>query len=535
MPRKTPARLQIRPAEQGDVPNIIALIRRVYPGFGAYSPGMIQGQINNFPDGQFVALYEGEVVGYCASSRIDEAIALSPHDWETITGNGFGSRHDPTGDWLYGFELAVDPTRRGLRIGKRLYDARRALAERLELKGIAFGGRLPGYGRVAGKVGTPDAYLDKVRAGQMRDQVISFQLANGFVPIGILRDYLPGDTASKGFAAHMVWRNAYVDPDEPSAFRVPRGIESVRLATVQLQARAVQDFAEFSRHIEYFVDVAADYRSDFVVFPELFSLSLLSFETDKLTPMQAIDRLTEHRKPLVEELSRLALRYNINIIGGSHPTRTGDGDIHNVAYVCLRDGSVHAQEKIHPTPNEAYWWKIKGGDSVDVIQTDCGPIGVLICYDSEFPELARRLVDEGARILFVPFCTDSRQGYMRVRYCSQARAIENQCFVVMSGNVGNLPGVDNMDIQYAQSCILTPCDFPFARDGIAAEASENIETLTIADVNLADLTWARAEGTVQNLSDRRFDLYRIDWTANPEPQPQPVKPHAERVKQPGGG
>jgi hypothetical protein len=77
------------------------------------------------------------------------------------------------------------------------------------------------------------------------------------------------------------------------------------------------------------------------------------------------------------------------------------------------------------------------------------------------------------------------------------------------------PGVDNMDVQYAQSCILTPCDFPFARDGIAAEASENIETLTIADVNLADLTWARAEGTVRNLADRRFDLYRIDWKRGP--------------------
>ena len=188
-----------------------------------------------------------------------------------------------------------------------------------------------------------------------------------------------------------------------------------------------------------------------------------------------------------------------------------DGDIHNVAYVCLRDGSIHGQEKIHPTPNEAYWWNIKGGDSIDAIQTDCGPIGVLICYDSEFPELARRLTDEGARIIFVPFCTDSRQGYMRVRYCAQARAIENQCYVVMSGNVGNLPNVANMDIQYAQSCILTPCDFPFARDGIAAEASENVETLTISDVNLADLSWARAEGTVQNLADRRFDLYRIEW------------------------
>ncbi|HEU4960008.1 MAG TPA: nitrilase-related carbon-nitrogen hydrolase [Sphingomonas sp.] len=187
-----------------------------------------------------------------------------------------------------------------------------------------------------------------------------------------------------------------------------------------------------------------------------------------------------------------------------------------------------------PTPNERYWWNIKGGDEVDVIQTDCGPVGVLICYDSEFPELARRLVDEGARILFVPFCTDNRQGYLRVRYCCQARAIENQCYVVLSGNVGNLPNVDNMDIQYAQSCILTPCDFPFARDGIAAEASENVETLTISDVNLADLTWARTEGTVRNLTDRRFDLYRIDFDQHVPHKVAPRTP-AEGPHGPGGG
>ena len=150
---------------------------------------------------------------------------------------------------------------------------------------------------------------------------------------------------------------------------------------------------------------------------------------------------------------------------------------------------------------------------------------------------ARRLADEGARIIFVPFCTDSRQGYMRVRYCAAARAIENQVYVVMSGNVGNLPNVANMDIQYAQSCILTPCDFPFARDGIAAEASENVETLTISDVNLADLAWARAEGTVRNLADRRFDLYRIEWEqkgsggdATDISGPPPTRQHG-----PGGG
>ena len=535
MPRKSPAKLEVRVATPSDIPGVLSLIGRAYPTTDNYTAGQIRGQINNFPAGQFVAVLEGAIVGYCASSRIDEAIALAPHDWATITGNGFGSRHDPTGDWLYGVEMAVDDRQRGLRIGKRLYEARRALAERLELRGIVFAGRMPGYARVKSKVAGPEGYLADVRDGKLRDPVIGFQLANGFTPIGVLRDYLPSDKASQGFAVHMVWRNPYVDPSEPPAFRVPRDVESVRLATVQLQARAVENFDEFVKNIEYFVDVAADYRSDFVVFPELFTMSLLSFEKGQLSPMEAIDRMTEHRAPIVAELSRMALRYNINIVGGSHPTRTEDGSIQNVAYVCLRDGSVHAQEKIHPTPNEAYWWKIKGGSSVDVIQTDIGPVGVLICYDSEFPELARRLVDEGARIIFVPFCTDNRQGYMRVRYCAQARAIENQCFVVLSGNVGNLPGVDNMDVQYAQSCILTPCDFPFARDGIAAEASENIETLTIADVNLADLTWARAEGTVRNLADRRFDLYRIDWKRGQRGAADPAEARPMGSKAPGGG
>lgn len=535
MAKNTAARLELRTATPKDIGGILALISRAYPGIENYTSGHVRGQINNFPEGQFVAVFEGEVVGYCASSRIDEDVALGPHDWGTISGNGFGSRHDPTGDWLYGIEMAVDERHRGLRIGKRLYEARRVLAERLELRGIVFGGRMPGYARVKRKIGGPEAYLEAVREGTLRDQVIGFQLSNGFTPIGILRAYLPYDKASAGFAVHMVWRNPYVDPDEPAAFRVPRDVESVRLATVQLQARAVKDFAEFVRNVEYFVDVAADYRSDFVVFPELFTMSLLSFETEALTPIAAIDRMTDHRAPVVAELSRMALRYNINIIGGSHPTRTDDGSVQNVAYICLRDGSVHAQDKIHPTPNEARWWNIRGGSSVDVIQTDVGPIGVLICYDSEFPELARRLVDEGARIIFVPFCTDNRQAYMRVRYCAQARAIENQCFVVLSGNVGNLPGVDNMDVQYAQSCILTPCDFPFARDGIAAEASENIETITIADVNMADLTWARAEGTVRNLADRRFDLYRIDWTRGQREAGVQRGVRADRAKPPGGG
>ena len=530
--QKEQARLDIRNAKPADAAGIVALIDRAYEDMATYSPGEIRGQINNFPDGCFVAVLDDKIVGYCASIRVKERRAFSNHSWREISGSGFGSTHDPKGDWLYGYEMCVDPEVRGKRLGRRLYEERRHLAETLELKGIVFAGRMPNYSKHKRKVADAKAYLEAVVGGQIHDPVLRFQLANGFEPAGLIKDYLTDDKKSGGFAVRMVWRNPYVDSDKPASARIPRGVESVRLATCQLQARAVTGFDDFMTNIRYFVDVASDYGADFIVFPELFTLSLLSCETKALSPMEAIERLTTYTQRLRDELRDMAMRFNINIIGGSHPTRTADGDIQNVTFVCLRDGAVHEQEKIHPTPNEAYWWNIKGGDSIDAIQTDCGPIGVLICYDSEFPELARRLADEGARIIFTPFCTDSRQGYLRVRYCSQARAIENQCFVVLSGNVGNLPNVDNMDIQYAQSCILTPCDFPFARDGIAAEATENVETLTISDVNLADLQWARAEGTVRNLGDRRFDLYRIDWSkpkagdeGAPKPASAPLGPH----------
>ncbi|MFK8068858.1 MAG: carbon-nitrogen hydrolase, partial [Gammaproteobacteria bacterium] len=119
---------------------------------------------------------------------------------------------------------------------------------------------------------------------------------------------------------------------------------------------------------------------------------------------------------------------------------------------------------------------------------------------------------------FVPYCTDTRQGHLRVKYCCQARAVENQIYVATAGLVGSLENVANIDINYAQSAIYTPCDFPFARDGIAAEATENVEMVTVADVNLSTLRWARAEGSVRNLHDRRLDLYRTRWKRPPNPK-----------------
>ena len=167
---------------------------------------MLRGQIATYPDGQFVVEFEGEIVGYAASFRIDEKSAMGPHTWDQITGGGYGARHDPHGDWLYGMEVCVDPARRRLRIGQRLYDARRDLCEAQNLKGIVFGGRMPGLSRRKGAYPDPRAYLDAVMARRVNDPVIGFHLRSGFEPVGVLKNYLKDDTASMGHAAHMVAR-----------------------------------------------------------------------------------------------------------------------------------------------------------------------------------------------------------------------------------------------------------------------------------------------------------------------------------------
>jgi len=509
-------RLEVRNALLADIGQIAALSSRAYAGTGmtGYAEPMLTGQINHFPEGQFVVTAGERIVGYCATLRVNEQACMKPHSWSEITGNGYASTHNPHGDWLYGMEVCVDPEYRGYRIGQRLYNARKQLAEELGLKGIVFAGRLPTLGKRLKRFDSVEAYVEAVKQKQQRDPVLSFQLRNGFEIIGVIPHYLDADAQSLGYGIHLAWRNPMVPQEGDSTRRKSYGgrlAESVRVGTVQYKQRRVGSFDEFIDIVRYFVDVIADYRGDFVVFPEMFTLQLLSMEPQELSPIEAIEALTKYTPQYIDAMRDLALRYNINIIGGSHPTRMPNGRVENICYVFLRDGSVHTQAKIHPTPNEVYWWNIEGGSELDVIQTDCGPIGVLICYDSEFPELARHLIDQGAQILFVPFCTDERQSYMRVRYCCQARAVENQIYVVMSGNCGNLPNVHNMDIQYAQSCILTPCDLPFARDGVAADTTPNTEMVAFADLRPDMLITARNSGTVKNLQDRRHDLYHVHW------------------------
>jgi predicted amidohydrolase len=507
------SKLVIRNATPKDIPALLPLYEKAYGVGLGYTADQIAGQINRFPDGQFVAEFEGRIVGHCVTFIISSSVAMAQHTWNEITGGGFAARHDPEGDMLYGMDVLVDSEFRRLRIGQRFYKIRQDLCQWHELKGIMFGGRIPGYHRHTRQYPNPADYVEAVRESKLRDPVLTFQLRQGFEVIGVLRNYMAEDLESGTHATQMLWRNPLAQEKikaKPGSGNTSLP-ERVRVATVQFQMRRINSIDDFEQQVEYFVDIASDYRADFVTFPELFTLQLLSLENKPLGPVESIQKISEYTPRFIAFMEKLAVAYNINIIGGSHPSEMADGDIHNVAYVFLRDGSVHTQEKLHPTPSEQSWWNIKGGEGNHVIQTDCGPIGVMICYDSEFPEVARHLVDQGALMLFVPFCTDERRGYLRVRYCCQARAIENQCYVVMSGVVGNLPNVENMDIHYAESCILTPSDFAFSRDGVAADTAANTETIALADLSLSDLLTARQSGAVRNLKDRRFDLYRVAW------------------------
>ena len=154
---------------------------------------------------------------------------------------------------------------------------------------------------------------------------------------------------------------------------------------------------------------------------------------------------------------------------------------------------------------------MSSGDEVRVFDSDRGKIAILIGDDVEFPEIARIAVGKGANLLFVPFNTDIRSGYMRVRSCAQARCIENGVYAVLAGPIGNLPFVQGADIHYGEACILTPCDVNFARDGIAEEATPNVETMVVHELDMEVLRRNRLTGSVRTWLDRRSDLYAVRW------------------------
>jgi len=279
------------------------------------------------------------------------------------------------------------------------------------------------------------------------------------------------------------------------------------LGAVQWQMRRVVSLEDMLHQMEFFVDTVSSYNADFVMFPEFFNAPLMAMFKE-VDAADAVRMLADYTEKIRDKMQEMAISYNINIIAGSMPVYE-DHKLYNVSYLLHRDGNIDAQYKLHITPDEQSYWGLQGGDTVKVFKTDAGRIGILICYDVEFPELSRIMAEQQMDILFVPYWTDTKNAYLRVRRCAQARAIENECYVVVSGSVGNLPRVENMDIQYSQSAVFSPSDFSFPHDAIVAEATPNTETTLVSDLDLELLKKIRTQGSVRNLQQRRKDLYEV--------------------------
>lgn len=498
--------LKLRNMTRDDYDDICAIMDKVYPTLGAWDLDQFEAQLKKFPQGQICIEDKGQVVAGAICMIVDYKKWGDNHKYKEITGDGFLTTHTDKGDTLYGVDMFVDPDYQGLRFGRRLYDARKELCENLNLKAIVVGGRIPGYVKYKDDL-TPRQYIDKVKSREEYDPVLTFQLSNDFHVRKVLRNYLPGDKDSQNYATLLEWINInYEENDEPL---IGGSKEIVRIGAVQWQMRSMDGMDDLMQQVEYFIDAVSGYNADVVLFPEFFNGPLMARFNDE-SASEAVRHLAGYTDDIRTRLGDLAVEYNINIVAGSMP-EYDEHELRNVCYLLRRDGSWDRQYKLHITPDEDLYWGLKGGNDLRVFETDFGRIGILICYDVEFPELPRLLADQGLQILFVPFWTDTKNSYLRVRRCAQARAIENECYVVISGSVGNLPKVENMDMQYSQAAVFTPSDFAFPHDAIAAESTPNTEITLIADLNLSSLKELHEQGSVRNLLDRRSDLYSVKW------------------------
>ena len=510
-PTKNQPQVKVRRWKKADLPAILACQNAAYPNIARESLAdlrKLQMQLDAFPDGQFLAEIDGKVIGYAASLivRLDDD---SPwYSYDEITGAGTFSTHDPSGDTLYGADIAVHPDYRGTGIAGKLYVRRKNLLKKYNLRRMVAGGRIPGYAHHAKKM-TAERYIEKVKKGELKDMALSAHLKAGYDVLSVHYAYL-NDRESMNYATFISMDNPDFGSEKHriSAAPIRRPVRKIRVCAAQYQLRPIKSWDDLERQVEFFVDTANEYHCHFLLFPELFTAQLFSTLSPELSSVEAVHEIAKYHDRYLDMFKRFAAEFGLYIIGGSHPV-TVDGEFRNVAHLFSPSGNVYTQDKMHITSVERRWYEIQPGDKVRVFDTPLGRIGILVCYDVEFPELVRLISLAGIDVLFVPFATDERKSYHRVRHCAQARAVENSIYVVLAGCVGNLPQVRSFLVNYGQAAVCTPCDVAFPTDGVMAEADPNTETVVVAELDMNDLAILRDLGTVRTLQDRRTDLYEL--------------------------
>jgi len=286
------------------------------------------------------------------------------------------------------------------------------------------------------------------------------------------------------------------------------------IATAQYDVSYFAQFADFEKKLRRWVDEAAASGAKLLVFPEYASMELCSLlpkplQSDlhgQLAAMQAF------LPSYLEVYQALAQQHQLTLVAGSFPAQVEQGGqayFVNRSYVVHPDGRLDSQDKQIMTRFENEQWHISPGGAIKAINTAVGKIGISICYDSEFPLIARRQVELGADMIIVPSVTDSVSGYHRVRIGSQARALENQCYVIQSALVGDVDWSPAVDVNRGASGVYTPVDHDFPEDGILVRGEMDQASWVYADLDLAALRAVRSGGHVLNYRDWEWQQARL--------------------------
>ncbi|MGR8980792.1 MAG: carbon-nitrogen hydrolase family protein [Gammaproteobacteria bacterium] len=277
----------------------------------------------------------------------------------------------------------------------------------------------------------------------------------------------------------------------------------VKIAAAQYDIGFPENWRNYWLKVERWVDEAVAQNARILLFPEYGSMELASFFGKEV--YSSLSKQLEAMQTLLDDyialFKDLAEKRGCYIQSGTFPVKTADGSYRNRAFLFMPSGKFDFQDKLIMTRFENEQWFIQKGDVLKCFDTDFGKIAINVCYDSEFPLLARKQVEAGANLILVPSCTDTLAGYHRVKIGCQARALENQCYVVQSPTVGLAPWSEAVDVNIGAAAVFTPVDRGFPDNGILAIGELNATQWVFAEISLDEIKTVREQGQVFNYRD----------------------------------
>lgn len=263
------------------------------------------------------------------------------------------------------------------------------------------------------------------------------------------------------------------------------------------------DFSSFLTKLRSLTAAAAEQGAQLLLLPEYHTMELATMFADSVrTDLQAQLAALQYLVPQYEAaLSALAREFELCIVGGTMPVRDADGSYRNRCTIATADGRHQHQYKLQMTRFERESWGVSAGQGQVVVDLGGCRLGVAICYDSEFPVQVRELVKDGANLICVPSCTDSLHGYHRVEVACRARALENQCYVLVAHTIGDLPSSPAIDENHGTAALYGPPDHGFPADGVIARTELDQSALLIAELDFSKVDAVRQNGQVLNHRD----------------------------------